>query len=245
MRRSYQGIAINTSKNTHEVVFNLITVDKEAKIIDIPSGAGAFIKRLLDNGFRNAIAIDIVDMLAFDHKQFMVGDMNKTMPFEDASVDAIVCIDGIEHISRQFDFVTEVCRVLKRNGVFVVSTPNISSLRSRFKWFLTGHHHKCSTPLDEINPSPLHHIGMLSFPEMRYLLHSNGLQIETIATNRIKAVSWVYLLFVPLIYLFTATTYIRSGKKDGTTQQNRQILKAMFSKPILFGETMIVRAIKS
>ncbi len=85
-----------------------------------------------------------------------------------------MCIDGIEHLRRPFDFIAEVRRVLRIGGEVILSTPNISSLRSRLRWLLTGHHHKCPAPLDERNPNPLHHINMISFPELRYLLHSNG-----------------------------------------------------------------------
>ncbi len=244
MRNSYKNIPINTSKNTHEVIFDLINTPKDGHIVDIPSGAGAFVQRLLDNNYRNVTAIDIENILEIDHKQFEQGDMTKPLPFADASVDVVVCIDGIEHINKQFFFVSEVNRILKSGGQFIVSTPNISALRSRTKWLLTGHHHKCTSPLDEKTPSPLHHIGMVSFPEIRYMLHTNGFRIETITTNRIKAISWLYGLLVPFIWLFTSMVYQKAGKREGTTAQNKEIKKAMFSKALLFGETMIVCAHK-
>jgi len=57
MRRSYKGISINTSKNTHETVFELIRKDTSKTIADIPSGSGAFVQRLKDAGFEKIIAI--------------------------------------------------------------------------------------------------------------------------------------------------------------------------------------------
>lgn len=244
MRRSYKGISINTSHNTHEKVFSLLTKNKDAKIIDIPSGSGAFILRLKDNGYKNVTAVDIENILDIDHDDFFVGDMTKKLPFPDKSYDAVVCIDGIEHISTQFDFVKEVSRILKDNGEFIVSTPNISSLRSRWRWFTTGHHHKCNSPLDEANPTPLHHIGMVSYPEIRYMLHINNLKITKVTTNRAKAVSWSYIFMLPFIYLATKLVYQKAGKKEGTTKVNNEIFKTMMSKSILFGETMVVKAIK-
>jgi SAM-dependent methyltransferase len=244
MRNSYKGIPINTSKNTHEVIFSLISLEKNGHIVDIPSGAGAFVQRLLDNGYNNVTALDIENILEIDHKQFVQGDMTKPLPFADASVDAVVCIDGIEHINKQFFFVSEVMRILKKDGQFIISTPNISALRSRVKWLLSGHHHKCNSPLDEENPSPLHHIGMVSFPEIRYMLHTKGFRIETIATNRIKTVSWFYGWLVPFSWLFTSLVYQKAGRREGTGLQNKEIKKTMFSKAVLFGETMIVSARK-
>ena len=245
MRRNYKGISINTSKNTHEEVFKLIRKDTDKVIVDVPSGGGAFVQRLKDQGFRNIIAMDIGNILEIDHDNFIQGDMTKTFPMDDSSCDTLVCIDGIEHISRQFDFVREANRVLRPSGEIIISTPNISSLRSRWKWFWTGHHHKCSSPLDENNPTPLHHIGMISFPELRYLLHTNGFRIRDVVTNRIKPISLVYSVFVPFVFLFTFWVYIKTGKKQGTLEMNKSILKRVFSTAVLFGETLIVKAEKT
>ena len=91
-RRDYKGIPINTSKNTHETVFRLIEKGQDSKIVDIPSGAGAFTLRLKDNGYKNVLAVDIENIMKIDHKDFIAGDMTKTLPIEDDSVDAVVCI---------------------------------------------------------------------------------------------------------------------------------------------------------
>ena len=127
MRRSYRGVSINTSKNTHEKVFSLIEKDTKSKIIDMPSGSGAFVLRLKDNGFNNVIAIDIENILEIDHDNFLIGDMTKDIPLENDSVDVLICIDGIEHINPQLHFVKEVNRILKIGGEFIVSTPQIWS----------------------------------------------------------------------------------------------------------------------
>lgn len=245
MRRSYKGVSINTSENTHEKVFSLIGKDKNSKIVDIPSGSGAFILRLKDNGFKSVFGMDIENILEIEHDDFIKGDMTKRFPLEDNSIDVLICIDGIEHISQQFDFVKEVNRILKTGGEFIVSTPNISSLRSRWRWFMSGHHNKCNSPLDENNPNPLHHIGMISFPEIRYLLHTNGFRIEKVTTNRIKPISWFYLVFIPFSYLFTSLVYNKSGNKSGTSTINKEVKNEMFSQSVLFGETLIVKAIKT
>ncbi|MBT8404731.1 MAG: class I SAM-dependent methyltransferase [Gemmatimonadetes bacterium] len=244
MRRSYRGIPINTSENTHETVFDLIKGDPSKTIVDVPAGGGAFVQRLKDHGFENVWAFDIENLLEIEHDPFVQGDMTETFPLASESCDVVVCIDGIEHVSRQCDFISEVNRVLKIGGEVVISTPNISSLRSRWRWFWTGHHHKCGAPLDEAHPSPLHHVGMISFPEIRYLLHTHGFRISEVTTNRVKAISWVYALLLPVAYLSTRRVYRRAGRKEGTVEVNREILKTVFSKDVLFGETLIVKATK-
>lgn len=244
MRRSYKGIPINTSKNTHEVVFDLLPQDKQATILDVPSGAGAFTQRLKDHGYRNVVSVDVVNGLQIEHDQFIQGDMTERLPFDNNTVDVVVCIDGIEHISKQFDFAKEVNRILKPGGYFIISTPNISALHSRLRWLITGHHNKCKSPLNEAAPDPSHHIAMISYPEMRYLLHSNNYQIDKIETNQVKPVSWLYLPLAPLSYLMTKMVYSKEEKDPHQKERNRQVISQMHSKPVLFGETMIVRARK-
>ena len=100
MRRDYKGISINTSKNTHETVFELVGNGPEARIVDVPCGSGAFVQRLKDHGYQDVLAIDIEDDLEIDHGSFRQGDMTDRLPLDDESVDTLVCIDGIETICR-------------------------------------------------------------------------------------------------------------------------------------------------
>jgi SAM-dependent methyltransferase len=48
----------------------------------------------------------------------------RALPLADASVDAVVSFETIEHFDRQDDFVREVRRVLRADGRFIVSTPD-------------------------------------------------------------------------------------------------------------------------
>jgi len=46
------------------------------------------------------------------------------MPFRDESFDVIIALSVIEHLKRYKDFIEECKRVLKKNGLFICSTPN-------------------------------------------------------------------------------------------------------------------------
>lgn len=234
----------NTSKNTHNVVAQLVTEDNDCKkVLDIPSGVGAFTQRMLNLG-KEVYSADIENILMVENPRFSQADMNQRLPYSDDFFCSVACIDGIEHLERPFDFVRECYRVLKIGGNLVISTPNITALRSRWRWMLTGHHNKCKTPLDETNPTPLHHINMFSFPRLRYVLHSNGFRIDRITTNRIKSVSYLYAPWVPFSYVKTGLVYRKEEKDEEQRQRNQEIRTQTFNWPLLFGETMIVRASK-
>lgn len=55
---------------------------------------------------------------------------------ESESVDAVISFQVIEHIKRDKEFVREVYRVLKKGGVFVVSTPNRAMSLTRNPWHI-------------------------------------------------------------------------------------------------------------
>jgi SAM-dependent methyltransferase len=238
------AIAESACENTHAVIEEMIVTDHPSgPVLDIPCGQGAFTKRLMDRGVEVHSA-DIVQNDRSNNPRFRTADMNKKLPYEDNTFSGVVCIDGIEHIERQFDFIRECRRVIRPGGFLLISTPNISSLRSRFRWLLTGFHTKGKTPLNERKPHPSFHITMLSFPALRYLLHSNGFAIRTIASNRTKLVSWAYLPLVPLSFLNTLYWFIKEAKNDDLRDIHREMFWQIFSVPVLFGETLIVKAVK-
>jgi 2-polyprenyl-3-methyl-5-hydroxy-6-metoxy-1,4-benzoquinol methylase len=231
----------NTSKNTHNVVADLLlSDDAHQRILDIPSGEGAFARRCRDLG-RSVVAADCENLCRVSDVPFVEGNMNEPLPFEDNHFDAVVCIDGIEHIERPFDFIAQCRRVVRPGGAIVLSTPNISSLRSRWRWFVTGFHNKCIAPLDESQPNPLHHINMLSFPEIRYMLHRSDFSITRIATNRCKLIGYLYAWLAPVSYIMTRNV-LAAERDAGQQQRNREILRQLHSRDLMFGETTIVMA---
>ncbi|MBU8923455.1 MAG: methyltransferase domain-containing protein [Bacteroidales bacterium] len=261
------SIPENTSKNTHNVVMRLLEENLSvkrtdtpaapednaeklcsplcgARILDIPCGAGAFTDRLL-RAKAEVHSADIENILQIQAGNFSQADMNDTLPYDDEFFDAIVCIDGIEHLEKPTDFIRETVRTLSPGGTLILSTPNISSLRSRSRFLFTGHHNKCKTPLDESNPGPLHHISMFTFPEIRYMLHTNSIKIDKIVTNRIKVASFPYMLLVPFAWLATKASYSKNEKDRGCRKTNREIFRQLFSGPVLLGETLIVSARKA
>jgi O-antigen biosynthesis protein len=55
--------------------------------------------------------------------RFVVGDV-RALPLADDAVDVVVCFEALEHIVEQEVLVAEVDRVLRADGLFIVSTPD-------------------------------------------------------------------------------------------------------------------------
>jgi len=232
----------SAAPGTHQQVFDALRAHcAQGRVLDLPCGSGAFTRRLVEAGYE-AEAGDLAPHPALPEVPFHEANMNLPLPFADAHFDAVVSIEGIEHIERPFDFVRECRRILKPGGVFLLSTPNVSSLRSRWRWFLTGFHNKCACPLDETLPQPRHHISMRSYPELRYMLHTNGFRIEQAAANRVKPAGWLYLPFVPLSFAVSRLAFRRGVRGKAHARVIAETHAAMHTRAVLLGETLILVA---
>jgi 2-polyprenyl-3-methyl-5-hydroxy-6-metoxy-1,4-benzoquinol methylase len=234
----------NAARKAHDVVLReLLERMTSGKVIDVPCGSGALALRMGQAGL-SVTGVDIEPPAVnapYDHRE---ADLDAGLPFPDAEFDAVVSVEGIEHLENPFRFVRECNRVLRDDGLLIMTTPNISSLRSRWRWFLSGFHYKAKYALDETNASPLHHINMLSYHRLRYILHTNGFRIEEVTTNRIKPVSWLYLPFVPLVFAASRLAIARARKNEINRRVSDEVCAAMMRPALLFGELMIFAARK-
>jgi|GEM_PF-1151958 len=104
---------------------------QEKEVLDIACGAGYGSDLILTNGARQVIGVDVDEkaVLYAKHKygrqgiDFRVGNAQQ-IPLPDNSVDAIVSFETIEHLDDYKLFVAEIRRVLRDDGIVIISTPN-------------------------------------------------------------------------------------------------------------------------
>jgi 2-polyprenyl-3-methyl-5-hydroxy-6-metoxy-1,4-benzoquinol methylase len=60
------------------------------------------------------------------------------LPFKSGRFDAINLVEVIEHIENQPQLIREIARVLKADGVVLITTPNILNILSRLRFLFTG-----------------------------------------------------------------------------------------------------------
>lgn len=64
-------------------------------------------------------------------KVFAINIEKNIFPFEDESVDIIICNQILEHCKELFWILHEISRVLKKGGKLIIGVPNLASLHNR------------------------------------------------------------------------------------------------------------------
>jgi SAM-dependent methyltransferase len=215
-----------------------------ARVLDAPCGGGELATALVRAGFETWGAD--LDSAARNGlgERFRAVDLNQPLPWPDGSFDAVCSVEGIEHLEDRFAFLREVHRVLRPGGALLLTTPNIVSLRSRVRFLGSGFFHKDPRPLDESKRHPLHHIGLETFPELRYALHTSGFRLTVVSHTHIRMVSYLYAIFAPWMWLYTLAAF-RKEKNPAQRNRNREIRRSLFSRSLLFGENLLLVARKA
>jgi cyclopropane fatty-acyl-phospholipid synthase-like methyltransferase len=215
-----------------------------ARVLDAPCGGTAALTHALrERGF-DAGGGDI-DPEAATHlgKAFAKVNLDAALPWPDQSFDAVFSTEGIEHLENHFSFLREINRILKPGGVLLLTTPNITALRSRVRFFGSGFFGRDARPLNETARHPLHHIGLATFSELRYELHVSGFRLIEVRHTHIKPVSYLYAIFAPWVWLYTRVAF-RKEKDSAQRVRNNKILRTLLSRSVLFGECLMLIAQK-
>ena len=99
-------------------------------ILDIASGSG-YGTALLSKSAAKVYGVDVsADAVAYAQAHYGASNISysqgdgQKIPLEDATVDIVVSFETIEHIKDYKQFIEEVKRVLKPDGLLLLSTPN-------------------------------------------------------------------------------------------------------------------------
>ena len=109
---------------------------KGSSILDVGSGGGFIAASLADAGF-NVFGVDPSQSATIEASNHVEASfaaaVGESLPFSDASMDAAVCSEVLEHVESAGDVIEEISRVLRPGGVLVFSMPNRTLLS---RWLL-------------------------------------------------------------------------------------------------------------
>lgn len=174
-------------------------------------------------------------------------DLMKPLPYESESFDLVILSEVIEHLESFMPIIREIGRVLRPGGHFVMSTPNMARLHSRFHFFLTGTHKLIRRRVGwDLAPGELYayHINPVDFPLFHTLLHQSGMHPCAINFTRFKARHAWLLLACPLVWVATQLWTREKITTDEHRRGERDLRRWMLSPAMLASEQLLVVARK-
>ena len=159
-------------------------------------------KTILDLGSKRGASTDMIKCrkriridMSKDVRPEIISNLSGNIPLKDNSVDICIAGDIIEHLYHSKQFISEIARILKGDGILIISVPNIVSLKYRMKFLFGGipsHAAKgdCTYP----EPWKAGHIRDYSFKELRDLLKKHNF---TVLEEKTHGISYRYKVIVP------------------------------------------------
>lgn len=192
---------------THDKVLDIlrkhVTFGSAPRLLDIGAGQGALSARLRKAG-ASVSACDVVpDQFDVPGVEFRAVQPDGRLPFDDASFDAALAIEVLEHIDGHDRFFAEVARVLKPGGIVMFTTPNILSLKSRMRFLLTGFYYSFG-PLQPFTRDPVsQHIAPFSVNRYEWMMSQHGFRLAGVETDKIQTSSVLLSVLLPFVRIAT------------------------------------------
>ena len=106
------------------------------KILDLGAASGTFLRQLHAENYRELFGVDIDEYVAAENRTFLrefrtVDFSNGQLPWPGASFDVATAWCVLPHLENPFHCVREIARVLVPGGLFVFTTPFLTSKPSR------------------------------------------------------------------------------------------------------------------
>jgi len=199
------------------------------KVLDIGAGQGALSVRLKDAGARVSACDVVPEQFDVRGVEFRAVTSDGRLPFDDASFEAALAIEVLEHIDGHDRFFAEVARILRPGGIVMFTTPNILSLKSRLRFLFTGFFYSFG-PLEPFTRDPVsQHIAPYSVNRYEWMMSQHGLRLSGLETDRIQTSSVLLSLLVPFIRL---ATWAQFGGSQLASRQNASVA--------LYGRKLVV-----
>ncbi len=214
---------------------------KNKTIVDIPAGNGITSKIIADCG-GIPLAFDLFpEYFRIENIKCEQADVRQGIPLPDKTADYLICQEGIEHFADQLSAIKEFNRILKKQGILLITTPNYSNLRSKISYLLSeSERFNSSMPPNEFDSVwmtdqnvnkeiYLGHIFLLGIQKLRVMASLSGFRIKKIHPTRIKTTSLFMLFFLyPFILLSNYYTFTKNYRKHKNNKNRQNIYREIF-----------------
>ena len=143
-------------------------IGKGKRVLDLGCRSGALTRHFLEGNEVVGLDVDRAALAKAEELgiQPVQANVEEPLPFEDASFDAVVAGELLEHLQFPDVLVSEITRVLSPGGVLVGSVPNAYRLQSRLRFMLGRAPEDDPTHLHLFSPADLRSL-LAEFEDVR------------------------------------------------------------------------------
>ncbi len=187
-------------------------------IVDFPSGNGVMSEFLRQLG-ANVIPLDLFpEYFSYNSLTCQRADIEEGIPLNNQTIDIVLCQEGIEHFPDQLFALKEFSRILKENGILILTTPSYSNIAAKFSYLLFESETFKQMPPNEIddiwfydkqNTKKIYygHIFLIGIQKLRTLASLANLDLKEVKYMRLSKSS---LALFPIFYPFIViSSFIR------------------------------------
>ena len=134
----------NYYSKTRFEIFDFIPKKNNQNILEIGCGNGYTLKKLKDDGYASfTMGIEKNEKcqnkaLQNNIDYFICDDVEKVKDQINKSFDVILFLDVLEHLVEPWNLFKEISKLLNKNGIIIISLPNIRNLSIIYKLIFKG-----------------------------------------------------------------------------------------------------------
>jgi SAM-dependent methyltransferase len=206
--------------------------------LDLSAGNGLASEALVARGWR---------VVSTEYKTrkpgWVVANLDDDLPFRDDSFDLVTLLEVIEHLADIPHALREIARVLRSDGVAIVTTPNRLNVSSRIHYLLSGYYKGRRAPLPyryKVEDGRNWHVMGLN--DLHWIAWGEGLRMDAVGRSRRKPRARILApILYPFIAGFSWLLYVRGVKDPAQRQINRDLFRFMTSASLLMDENIVMR----
>jgi SAM-dependent methyltransferase len=163
-----------------EILKGIPALGKNAPILDLGCGTGAWLEALAERGYTDLTGVDwdgttYASAFGCQRARFVGANLeNADLPLPEGHYRLITAIEVLEHLSCPGALFRLAMRHLHEEGVLIVTTPNIQSLEARLRFLLTDR-----LPSFDFRGDPSHVLPQ-SLVTLERMMKREGLAIQRV-----------------------------------------------------------------
>jgi SAM-dependent methyltransferase len=213
---------------------------EKLRVLDLPAGNG-----LLANAIRNMGHEVVCGDINREREDYHYVDMSRPLPFTADAFDAVLCLEGVEHLVNPVAYIAELSRITRPGGHIVLSTPNVMNFWSRLHFLFTGAYYQFNpAAVPELKPNEVAdrgHVFPLSYFQLRYLFGEMGVDVAQVIGDKYKRklLFPLYFLLLPGVWLATRAMLLQGGDRRAQSR-NHELAAHALSMPLLFSRSLVL-----